>query len=145
MGFSTNVNWKKWFGGLVARANIGNYMYNNRFAGSGTERNILNPLSYLQNGSVNVLETDFIGGGSRYFLSDYYVENASFLRMDNIYVGYNLGNRLGKTTNLRLSGNVQNVFTVTKYRGVDPEINGGIDNSFYPRPRVFSLSLNLDF
>jgi iron complex outermembrane receptor protein len=92
-----------------------------------------------------LLETNFTGNGDKYLLSDYYVENASFLRMDYINVGYNLGAFAGKNTNLRIGANVQNVFIVTKYKGVDPEVFGGIDNNFYPRPRIFALSVNLDF
>jgi len=145
LGAYSNATWKKWNGGFSLRANFGNYMYNNRNSSTGTQRNILNPLNYLNNGSIDVLNTGFVGGGSRYFLSDYYVQNASFLRMDNIYVGYNAGNWLSKNTNLSITANVQNVFVVTKYDGVDPEIGGGIDNNFYPRPRTFILGVNLDF
>jgi iron complex outermembrane receptor protein len=65
--------------------------------------------------------------------------------MDNINIGYNAGNIISKNTNLRIGANVQNVFTVTKYKGVDPEVFGGIDNNFYPRPRNFTINLNLDF
>jgi TonB-dependent starch-binding outer membrane protein SusC len=71
------------------------------------------------------------------------VENASFLRMDNINVGYNFG-KVSKYLNLRASATVQNAFIITKYSGLDPEIAGGIDNNFYPRPRIFSVNLNLD-
>jgi iron complex outermembrane receptor protein len=89
--------------------------------------------SYLQTGFQN-----------RQYLSDYYVENASFLKMDNISLGYNFG-KISENVNLNITGMVQNVFTITKYTGVDPEIQNGMDNSFYPRPRIFSLSLDLQF
>lgn len=145
LGAYSNVTWKRWSGGFVLRANIGNYMYNNRFSNTGVMRNLIDPLGYIANGSRNVLETDFTGNGDKYFLSDYYMENASFLRMDNIYIGFDAGDFVRKNTNLRISANVQNVFTVTKYRGLDPEVSGGIDNNFYPRPRIFALVLNLDF
>ena len=145
LGAGSNVNWKNWNGGFSLRANIGNYMYNNRSAGTGTQSSILNPLGLLGNGSASVLETNFAGGGTRQFLSDYYIENASFLRMDNIYVGFNAGSFVRKNTTLRLTANVQNVFIITKYKGLDPEINGGIDNSFYKRPRVFAVTASLDF
>jgi iron complex outermembrane receptor protein len=120
-------------------------MYNNRFSNTGVQRNIIDPLGFLANGSRNLLETNFTGNGDKYLLSDYYVENASFLRMDNINVGYNAGDIIGKNTNLRVGATVQNVFTITNYKGVDPEVSGGIDNNFYPRPRNFVLSLNLNF
>ena len=87
-------------------------------------------------------------------LSDYYIQNASFLRIDNLYVGYNFGKLPHTHANLRLSAGVQNVFVITKYKGLDPEIgagtdaglgNPGIDNNLYPRPRVYNLGVNLDF
>jgi iron complex outermembrane receptor protein len=129
----------------VLRANVGNYMYNNVASGSGTLRNILEPLGYINNGLRDYLSTGFSGNGSNYFLSDYYVQNASFLKMDNLTVGYNVGKVLANKASLRVNASVQNVFTITKYKGLDPEINGGIDNNFYPRPRIVSLGLNLDF
>jgi TonB-linked SusC/RagA family outer membrane protein len=145
LGAFSNFSYKKWDGGFSLRANIDNYMYNNRFSNTGVQRNIIDPLGFLANGSRSLLETNFSGSGDKYLLSDYYVENASFLRMDNINIGYNAGEVLSKNTNLRIGANVQNVFTVTKYKGVDPEVSGGIDNNFYPRPRVYNLSLNFNF
>ncbi len=144
-GFSTSLTYKKWNGGLVMRANLGNYLYNNRASSTGTIRNIINPIGYVNNGSSDVLYTNFSGNGTNYYLSDYYVQNASFLRMDNINIGYNAGRVFNNKASLRLSANVQNAFVITKYKGLDPEINGGIDNNFYPRPRTFVLGLNLDF
>ncbi|OQY95599.1 MAG: SusC/RagA family protein [Sphingobacteriales bacterium UTBCD1] len=145
LGVSTNVTWKKWSAALSARANIGNYMYNNVFSNTGVQRNIINPLGYLNNGSRNVLETNFTGNGDQYLLSDYYVENASFFRMDFFNLGYDAGDVLSKNTHLRIGATIQNWFTITKYKGVDPEVPGGIDNNFYPRPRIYSINLNLDF
>ena len=145
LGAYSNATWKKWDGSFTVRANLGNYMYNNRFSNTGVQRNLIDPLGYLANGSRNVLETDFTGNGDKYFLSDYYIENASFLRMDNINIGYNAGDIIHKNTNLRVGVTVQNVFVITDYRGIDPEVSGGIDNNFYPRPRNFVLSANLNF
>ncbi|MEY3576910.1 MAG: hypothetical protein RL394_493, partial [Bacteroidota bacterium] len=135
-GMSTNLSFGKWNAGLVARSNIGNYMYNNVASSTGTIRNILNPIGYINNGSREVLRSGFSGSGANYYLSDYYVQNASFLRIDNINLGYNVGQVLNNKANLRLSANVQNALVVTKYNGLDPEMNGGIDNNFYPRPRT---------
>lgn len=145
LGAYSNVSWKNWDGGFTLRANFGNYMYNNRFSNTGVQRNIIDPLGFLANGSRNVLETNFTGNGDKYFLSDYYIENASFLRMDNINIGYNAGDLISRNTNLRVGVAVQNVFTITKYKGVDPEVSGGIDNNFYPRPRNYVLSVNVNF
>jgi iron complex outermembrane receptor protein len=90
-----------------------------------------------------VLNTNFQGTGN-FYQSNYYVQNASFLKMDNINVNYNLG-RISRNASLRLTAAAQNVFTVTKYKGLDPEISGGIDNNGYPRPRTFVLGAGLDF
>lgn len=140
VGFTTSVNYDKWTFSTVLRANIGNYMYNNMFSNNG----VFQPgsLNFLQNVHRNYLETGF---GTYQYFSDYYMENASFLRMDNLTVSYDFGKVINKKANLRATANVQNVFVSTKYRGLDPEIAGGIDNNFYPRPRVVSLGVNLDF
>jgi iron complex outermembrane receptor protein len=125
----------------VLRANVGNYMYNNLSSNNGAYAVFGRNNGFLSNMHPSVLQTNF---QNNQLFSDYYVENASFLRMDNINLTYNVG-RIGNGVNLRLSGIVQNVFTVTKYSGIDPEINGGIDNNFYPRPTIYSISANIDF
>ena len=91
------------------------------------------------------MKSGFSGNGSNYYLSDYYVQNASFLRIDNINLGYNVGKVFKNKAALRINATVQNVLTITKYTGLDPEMNGGIDNNFYPRPRTIVLGINLDF
>jgi iron complex outermembrane receptor protein len=141
LGFTTNVNFEKWSVGVVLRGSLDNYNYNNVYSNLGVTRNVFNPLGFLGNASVNYLETNF---SNNQFFSDYYVQNASFVRMDNFNVGYNAG-QVFKNARLRITANVQNAFIITKYKGIDPEINGGIDNQFYPRPRTYVLGLNLDF
>ena len=117
-------------------------MYNNFNANSGTYQNFGFP-NYLGNVSRDVLTTNFTVPR---LWSDYYIENASFVRMDNINLGYNFGKICrNKNTTLQVSANVQNVFVITKYTGLDPEIPTGIDNNFYPRPRTYSLGFKLDF
>lgn len=96
----------------------------------------------MQNASVNVLETNF---ASPQYTSDYFVQDASFIRLDNVTLGYSFPNALGEGKNLRLTGAVQNVFVITDYKGIDPEVSGGIDNNLYPRPRTYTLGLNLNF
>ena len=147
LGFNSSVNYKKWDAGFSARANFGNYAYNNVYSNTGITRNILNPIGVLNNGSTNVLESGISGSvnGDRSIISDYYVQNASFLRMDNINIGYAVGRLARNTADLRISANVQNAFVITKYKGLDPEIGNGIDNNSYPRPRMFVLGLNLIF
>ena len=140
-GFSTNVNYKKWTAALTMRANVGNYVFNN-VATNGAYNKFLFS-SYLSNQSSDVLNTNFEGVGN-FYQSNYYVQNASFLKMDNINIGYNLGN-VSRNVTVRLNAGVQNVFTVTEYKGLDPEIDGGIDGNGYPRPRTFTIGVGLDF
>lgn len=141
LGFSSSVTHGKLSAGIVMRGSLGNYIYNNVYSDMGVSRNIINPVGYLQNASPNVLETNFFN--NQYF-SDYYVQNGAFLRMDNINLGYDLGAIVSKGTSLRVSANVQNAFVITKYQGIDPEVRG-IDNSYYPRPRTYTLGINLGF
>jgi TonB-linked SusC/RagA family outer membrane protein len=143
-GFSTNMTYKKWNAGFVMRANFNNYVYNNVYSNLGKLTQILDAYT-IHNGSVNYLETQFNGKTDIQGFSDYYLENASFLRMDNISIGYNLGVLPHTKAALRLSANAQNVFVITKYKGLDPEVGGGIDNNLYPRPRIISIGANLDF
>lgn len=140
-GFNTNVTYKKWSGGFNMRAHVGNYVFNN-VATNGAYSKFLFA-DYLSNQTSDVLNTNFEGVGN-YYQSNYYVQNASFLRMDYVNIGYNVG-KLKGNVNLRLNAGVQNVFTITKYKGLDPELNGGIDNNQYPRPRTFILGVGLDF
>ncbi|WP_462266888.1 SusC/RagA family TonB-linked outer membrane protein [Mucilaginibacter sp.] len=145
MGFSSDVNYKKWNAGFVARASLGNYIYNNIASYTGIQNYIINPIGAINNGSATVLQSGLIGNVDKDLLSDYWIENASFLRMDNAHIGYNFGKIIKGAGSLIISGNVQNVFIITKYRGADPEISSGIDNNFYPRPRTYVLGLNLSF
>jgi len=140
MGLSSQFEYKKWSLSFAARASFDNYMYNNFKSNSGTYQNFGFP-NYLGNVSRDVLTTGFTVPR---LWSDYYIENASYVRMDNINLGYDVG-KVFKRSSLRISANVQNAFVITKYSGLDPEIPGGIDNNFYPRPRTYSLGVNLDF
>ena len=144
-GFSSNLTYGNWNAGFTMRANIGNYVYNNVYSNLGRFTTVIGSSGVLNNASVSYLETSFSGGDVHQLISDYYVQNASFLRMDNINVGYNFGKVIKNKATLRLTLAVQNVFTVTKYKGLDPEIGSGIDNNFYPRPRTYVLGLGLDF
>ena len=145
LGFTSNMTYKKWNAGFVVRANVGNYMYNNVYSTLGTFRAISSLATHNGNASRNILETGFTQNGVNQLMSDYYIQNASFLRVDNINIGYNAGKVFKDKANLRFTANIQNAFILTKYKGLDPEIGGGIDNNFYPRPRVFALGLNLEF
>jgi iron complex outermembrane receptor protein len=140
-GLSTSLCYKNWNMSTSLRANVGNYAYNGMAMNTGAFGTMSYNAYQLNNLNKSYLETGF---QSRQFLSDYYVENASFLKMDNITLGYNFGKIFDKV-GLNVTGMVQNVFTITNYSGVDPEVPNGMDNSFYPRPRIFSLSLGLEF
>lgn len=143
-GLSSNLAVNKWSGGFVARAIVGNYLYNNVFADRSTRTAITGAYT-LGNGISNYFNTGFTQGTSISAMSDLWVENASFIRMDNIFVGYNFGSLTKYISSVRAIASVQNAFIITKYKGLDPEANNGIDNNIYPRPRIFTLGLNFDF
>jgi TonB-dependent starch-binding outer membrane protein SusC len=145
LGLSNSFTYKKWNGGFVLRANFGNYVYNNVYSNLGRANVLTAATGILTNLSSSYLTTRFKGVDGNQMLSDYYVQNASFLRMDNINIGYNAGRVFKGAANLRISAIAQNVFVITKYKGLDPELSNGIDYTLYPRPRTFSLGLNLDF
>ncbi|MDP4216612.1 MAG: SusC/RagA family TonB-linked outer membrane protein [Bacteroidota bacterium] len=148
LGFSTNLTWNKWNAGFVLRGSFGNYVYNNIASQTGTLNQILGN-SVLYNTTTNYLATGFKGGNGQQLLSDYYLQNGSFLRMDNLHLGYNWGHLGHSSVTLAAVATVQNVFVITRYTGLDPELgnggNPGIDNNPYPRPRTYSLGLNLGF
>ena len=141
MGLSTSLRYKQLTLGMSFRANIDNYVYN----GMGMSTGAFETVSY-NNSQLNNLNTSFLKTGfkTRRYLSDYYVENASFLKLDNLSLSYNVG-KINKWASLTVSAMVQNVFTITGYSGTDPEVPNGMDNSFYPRPRTYSVSLGLQF
>lgn len=139
MGFNSLFDYKKFSLGFSMRANLGNYVYNNVASGNGSYNNF-KFTGYLANAEAGVLKTNYT---SYQYFSDYYVENASFLRMDNANLSYNFGKICKGKANLRVTANVSNVFVITNYTGLDPEVNGGIDNNFYPRARVYSIGINL--
>ena len=141
MGLSTSLRYKQLTLGMSFRANIDNYVYN----GMGMSAGAWETVSY-NNSQLNNLNSSFLKTGfkTRQYLSDYYVENASFLKLDNLSLSYNVG-KINKWASLTVSAMVQNVFTITGYSGTDPEVPNGMDNSFYPRPRTYSVSLGLQF
>tara|TARA_R110001583_G_scaffold142294_1_gene294565 strand:+ start:1870 stop:4782 length:2913 start_codon:yes stop_codon:yes gene_type:complete len=143
MGFNTDFSYKNWDLAIVTRANIGNYAYNNVASSTGylrraTENDVLTNLH------ANYLNTGFGETTEQNLLSDYFIDDASFFKIDNITLGCRVDNAI-KDVALRFYGSVQNVLTITDYTGLDPEITGGIDNNFYPRPSTFVLGVNIDF
>ncbi len=141
MGLSTSLRYKQLTLGMSFRANIGNYVYNGMAMNTGAWETVSYNDFQLNNMHTSYLTTGFT---KRQYLSDYYVENASFLKLDNLSLGYDFG-KITKWASLSASFMVQNVFCITNYSGVDPEVPNGMDNSFYPRPRTYSLSLAFQF
>lgn len=143
MGINSSLGYKRWDFSFSGRLSLGNYNYNNAASGS-TYRGFYSSLGYLANQTKAAEETKFTTALETN-LSDFYIENASFFRMDNISLGYTLPNYVNNRLKLRLNAGVQNAFVITKYKGLDPEISGGLDNNFFPRARIFQLGLNCNF
>lgn len=143
LGFSSNVSYDRLNLAFSLRSNLGNYVYNNVDSNNGNYQGIVASNNFLNNVTRDANNTGFINTSQPRYSSDYYIQNASFLRMDNVTLGYNVGKVLSDKGNLRLTAAVQNVFVVTKYTGLDPEISNGIDNNIYPRPRTYTFGLNL--
>jgi TonB-dependent starch-binding outer membrane protein SusC len=139
IGISSRFGYKDFELSFAGRLSLGNYVYNN--VASGSTYSSLYPSSYLANVNYSANETKF---QTRQWASDYYVENASFFRMDNITLSYKVPIKLNKL-NMHVNAMVQNAFIITKYKGLDPEVYSGIDNNLYPRSRSFILGINIEF
>ncbi len=142
-GISSNFSWKSWNLYFSGRANFGNYMYNNIQSENGwLNRMYRSEGPYISNITTASSETNF--ETARYF-SDYYIQNASFFRMDDITLSYTFSQVLKDRFDIRLSATVNNAFVITDYDGIDPEVNNGIDNNVYPRTRIWMFGVNLLF
>jgi iron complex outermembrane receptor protein len=147
LGHTSSISWRHFDVTATLRAYFGNYVYNNVASNLGYY-NILTLGNAPTNMHVSVLETGFV---SPQYLSDHYVEDASFVRLDNLTFGYTFGpmrasDALRLVEGARVFGTIQNVFTSTKYSGVDPTAGiNGIDNNLYPRARTFVAGLSLGF
>ena len=142
-GISSSLSYKNWELFFSGRANFGNYMYNNVSSENGVYQRLYRAEGpYLSNVTSDVTEIGFV---APQYLSDYFIQDASFFKMDVISLSYLLEDLINKKLDLRISATVNNAFTITNYSGIDPEINSGIDNRIYPRPRVYALGINLAF
>lgn len=139
-GFTATFSHKRWSGGMTWRAEQGQYMYNNLASNHGNYFEVGGSMRHLNN-----MVTDYLNTGFRtpQYLSSYYIQEASFIRLDNLYLSYNLGTLYKDKYASSLNISMQNALVITKYKGLDPEIGGGIDNMIYPRPRVINLQLNV--
>jgi len=145
-GISSDLHYKNWDFSFAGRANFDNYVYNNVSSMNGVYDRLYRPEGpYLSNITTDVTEAGFV---NPQYLSDYYIQNASFFRMDNITLSYmfkNMNKSDKSPVNLGLSFTVNNAFVITKYKGLDPEIGNGIDNNIYPRPTTYVFGINLQF
>lgn len=140
MGFSSKFTYKNWDLGFNGRVSLGNYMYYaNEATNGGISVNDMFSNTNLTNRSEYAVKTGF---KTRQRLSDHYVQNASFIKVDNITLGYSFQSRF---LNGRVYGTVQNPIVITDYEGLDPEISNGMDKELYPRPLMFIMGLNLNF
>ena len=145
-GLNLKLSYKNWDFGFNGHGSVGNYAFNSFFAGHASSA--FDTRAGLSNFATTVLRTGWTATGiSEQDYSDLYLEDASFFRMDDINLGYTF-EKVGNTDlNIRVAAGVQNVFVITKYSGVDPEVSGvtGIDGTIWPRPRIYSLRVNLNF
>jgi iron complex outermembrane receptor protein len=142
IGFTSGLNYGNFDFSFAGRANIGNYVYDNTLSNATDYNRLYSPTNYLNNIDARYKSVNF--QVPQYF-SNYFVKNASFLRMDHITLGYNFGSMVKKMRNLRAYVTVQNAFIITQYKGINPEVSGGIDNNIYPRSRTFLFGVNAGF
>lgn len=138
-GLNSILKWKNWTSDVSLRANLGNYVYNYESAAHGCFSPNSNK-NFLSNIHSDYFNTDFKTANLQ---SDYYIQNASFLKLDYLNIMYDFG-KVTKLATLRIAACVQNVFTLTAYKGVEPEIYNGVESGFYPHPRIYSINLNLE-
>ena len=143
LNWQNSFTYKNWDLSFALRASLGNWMYNQNMSSAS----FANPSAMIAP-LGNLMNDTYIFKQSRtttMLLSDYFVQNASFLRCDNITLGYTWDNLLNNALRLRLFGAVQNPFVITKYKGLDPEKFEGIDNDVYPKPTTYSIGLIATF
>lgn len=146
LGINSRFNYKKFDFFFSGHASLGNWVYNNNESSKAYFGNLYNQSGFFNNLPSTIFNTNFYQPQS---LSSYYIQNASFFRMDNMSLGYDIGEVVQKLK-ARVNFTVQNAFFITKYKGIDPEVNNGglspgIDNGLYPRPRIYLVGLNFTF
>jgi len=143
LGFLTNFSYNNFDLSMNFRASIGNYIYNNVLS-ARAQFDLIQNINVLSNLPTAVEESNF-NTTATVLLSDYWMENGSFLRLDNVTVGYTFPSAFNTGADLRITAGVQNAFVITNYSGLDPEIFSGIDNTIYPRARTFLFGANVNF
>lgn len=144
-GLNTGLGYKNWDMSMIWRGSWGNYNYNNVDSNAGNYQEILLRNTDLSNAVADVLYTNFASNDAKRYESDYYIQDASFIKLDNIGIGYTFNQKPKATSLVKLTLSAQNVLIITDYSGIDPEISGGIDNNLYPRPIIYTLGLNVNF
>ena len=150
MGLSSRLEYKSWDLGFSLRASIGNYVFNGIEQGfKNVSPNGIWTLDRLGNTTPTAKLRGFVQDDAKTTLTDYWVQNASFLKCDNITLGYSFNNLFKTGSYKGIGGRVyataSNVFTITKYKGLDPEVFNGYDNNMYPRAFSMILGVNLNF
>ena len=146
MVLTSRLSYKSWDFSFSLRASLNNYVYNSVEAGGSD----CNPTSIYSFGALNNrplmgVANNIQSKNDNTLLSDYFVQNASFMKCDNITLGYSFKKLFGAPIGGRVYAAVQNVFTITKYKGLDPEVENGLDNNIYPRPLTTLIGLSLNF
>ncbi|MCX7636721.1 MAG: TonB-dependent receptor [Cyclobacteriaceae bacterium] len=142
MGFTSMLTYKNFDFFMAGRVSLGNYVYNNGASNTFYQAAFNNNTVTFNNLRRFIYDSGF---ASAQYWSDFYVENGSFFKMDNMSLGYTTSQLFTQKLKARFSFTVQNAFMITKYSGIDPEIANGIDNNLYPRPRVFLFGVNLTY
>ena len=145
-GVNTTLSWRNLSLAVSGHGSVGNWVYNN-VASDGEMFADLWTNNFTSNRLNSALKSNF---NQACYLSDYYVRDASFFKIDNITLGYTFPSlaknaKTGRSLGMNIFATVQNVCTFTKYDGLDPEIFSGIDNNLYPRPRTYVIGLKFNF
>ncbi|MDQ1163946.1 TonB-dependent receptor [Flavobacterium sp. SORGH_AS_0622] len=146
-GLFSTLNYKKFDFTMNWRASLGNRIFDNVSSNLGYSDAGLRRQTDLSNVSSDYYNTGFTfeDNGTQRYLSDYFIKDASFIKLDNVTLGYTFDKTIIKAASLRFTAGVQNVFILTKYNGLDPEKFNGIDNNVYPRARTFLFGVNASF
>ncbi len=144
-GMFTNVAYKNWDMSMSWRGSWNNYVYNNVDSALAWSGQVLIRNTDLANGVSNLLTTNFTTATTQRYLSDYYIQKANFIKLDNVTIGYTFKKVLDNKVDAKLTLGGQNLLILSPYKGIDPEIGNGLDKNIYPRPRMYTLGLNVNF
>jgi TonB-dependent starch-binding outer membrane protein SusC len=145
-GLMSNLSYKNFDLSMAWRASLGNYMYNNTLSTTSYLQSGIRYPDVISNLNQEFYNTEFLVEGDKTYLSDYYVEDASWIKLDNVTIGYTISNPFkDDRSKVRFYLAGQNLLVITDYKGIDPEVFSGVDRNMYPRPRMYMFGVNLDF